>query len=688
MPVSAIKTTVSQNYRRLSQKLAAFVPRKEQNYLVAEIVKTLCGEQGGPHRLLIAEAGTGIGKSLAYLQGAIPAAMLQNKRLVLSTATLSLQEQLINKDLPLFSQVSDSPLRYRLVKGRQRYCCIVRLQQRVDAQAQPQEQLSFGDWLDFKPDATSQALYQSLLDAWHAGSWEGDRDGWPTPIADAHWEAISCQSHSCTPLFPSHQACPFHRARRDLEQQDVLVVNHALLLADLGLGGGVILPPPEECFYVIDEAHHLPVIARDQASAQTALRQDLLWMQKLPQMGDEITKLVQSSLVQKLNEQLNNQVQMLLADYKQLQQLLKAQSHWFADAEIHRFEHGVLPDELQPILRAGLEPLRQLNRLLDRIQGALAEHAKETGRAARTLEAAMSEVAASLLRAQSLLDLWELLLADSDTRPVAKWIAHPERKEYLLQAVPLEMAAWLKHHLWNRCAGAIVLSATLTALNSFDYFCRQAGIYPEDDAQLLRLKSPFDYQRATLLIPQMRCEPTDAEYTRELIATLPRFLHKQMASLILFASYWQMQEVAAGLREAGFSLLVQGEASRQALLHLHRERCDQGTPSILLGTGSFSEGLDLPGQQLTNLVITKLPFAVPDSPIEAALAEAVTRRGGNPFLQIAVPEASRKLIQACGRLIRQEQDEGRIVLLDRRVLTRSYGRSLLASLPPFKQQIE
>lgn len=688
MPVSAIKTTVSQNYRRLNQHLAAFVPRREQNYLVAEIVKTLCGEQGGEHRLLIAEAGTGIGKSLAYLQGAIPAAMLQNKRLVLSTATLSLQEQLINKDLPLFAQISEQPVRYRLVKGRQRYCCIVRLQQLVNQQQAPLEQLSFSELLAFKPDAAQQALFQAMLNAWQAGSWQGDRDSWPETIADTLWDLVSCQSHSCTPLFPDHQDCPFHKARRDLETQDVLVVNHALLLADLGLGGGVILPPPEECFYVIDEAHHLPTIARDQAAAVSSLRQDQLWLQKMPHIGDELTKTMQNSVVSRCCDQLNDQVQLLLADYKQLQQLFKAQRDWFATDTAYRFEHGELPSALHALLSGSHEPLRQMARLLDRLQGQLAEQARESGRFNRQQEALMSELAAAQLRTQHLVELWDLLLVSGERRPVAKWLEYPGAKEYVLHAAPLEMAGWLKHHLWSRCAGAIVVSATLTALNRFDYFCHQAGIHAEDQAQLLRLKSPFDYQRAELLIPQMPCEPADPAFTHALIEQLPRYLAQQQASLILFASYWQMQEVATGLRNQGWSLLVQGEASRQALLALHRERCAHGTPSILLGTGSFSEGLDLPGEQLTNLIITKLPFAVPDSPIEAAMAEAVSRRGGNPFLQITVPEASRKLIQACGRLIRQEQDAGRIVLLDRRIVTRQYGRSLLQALPPFRCTIE
>ena len=149
-----------------------------------------------------------------------------------------------------------------------------------------------------------------------------------------------------------------------------------------------------------------------------------------------------------------------------------------------------------------------------------------------------------------------------------------------------------------------------------------------------------------------------------------------------------MEQVAAAIRQQGLSLLVQGEASRQALLDLHKSKIDGGSGSILFGTQSFSEGLDLPGKLLTNLVITKLPFAVPTSPFEAAMAEAITKRGGNAFLTLTVPAAARKLVQACGRLLRQEQDYGRIVILDRRLVSKSYGSAMLNALPPFQRQID
>ncbi|MBU2178989.1 MAG: ATP-dependent DNA helicase DinG, partial [Gammaproteobacteria bacterium] len=207
--------------------------------------------------------------------------------------------------------------------------------------------------------------------------------------------------------------------------------------------------------------------------------------------------------------------------------------------------------------------------------------------------------------------------------------------------------------------------------------------------QTLQVSSPFAYaERGLIHIPKLNSEPSSDLFTTELIAVLPTYLDKNVGNLVLFASYWQMEQVAKALRLQGFTLLVQGEAGRQSLLDLHKMKIEGGSGSILFGTQSFSEGLDLPGALLTNLIITKLPFAVPTSPFEEAMAEAVTKRGGNPFLQLTVPTAARKLVQACGRLLRQEQDQGKIVILDRRLVTKSYGSAMLKALPPFRQQID
>ena len=260
---------------------------------------------------------------------------------------------------------------------------------------------------------------------------------------------------------------------------------------------------------------------------------------------------------------------------------------------------------------------------------------------------------------------------------------------------PLEVGWQLDQQIWSRCIGAVLVSATLRALNSFGFFCRQAGISdkPEDGVKFLALASPFDYQnQAELLIPKMPCEPSATQFTQVLVDTLPELIQENKANLVLFSSYWQMNQVfdsiAPLFKKSDWSIQVQGKTSRSEILNKHKTLVQCQKTSVLFGTGSFSEGLDLPGELLENLIITKIPFAVPTSPVEQAHAEYIESKGGNPFMQIAVPEASKKLIQSVGRLLRKERDFGRVVILDRRLVTKRYGQALIDSLPPFKLIIE
>ena len=191
-------------------------------------------------------------------------------------------------------------------------------------------------------------------------------------------------------------------------------------------------------------------------------------------------------------------------------------------------------------------------------------------------------------------------------------------------------------------------------------------------------------ENAKLVIAKMTNEPSSPQFTDELIKQLPALIKQDKATLVLFSSYWQMEQVAKALREKHkLQIQVQGEQSRQHIIDNHKKRCDNEVESVIFGTQSFSEGLDLPGKYLTNLIITKLPFSVPTSPVEEAQAEYVTAKGGNPFMSIAVPDASKKLIQATGRLLRNEQDTGVITIMDKRLLTKRYGKDLLDSLPPY-----
>ncbi|TNJ16714.1 ATP-dependent DNA helicase DinG [Aeromonas sobria] len=685
-----LKATIRQTYRQISDGLPGFVPRKEQNFLVAEIAKTLTGEYDKQRRILVAEAGTGIGKSLSYAQGAIPVARLTQKKLVLSTATVALQEQLIHKDLPFYHRHSELPFRFMLVKGRQRYCCEHLLEQAASGVEMANFEIDFGTLSKHKPSDSDKDRFARLWQAYTDGKWDGDRDNWPEPISDACWQHIAADRHTCNKALSHHQHCPFHRARNDMDSADVLVVNHALLLSDLTMGGGIILPPPDECIYVLDEAHHLPTIARDHGAASASVKGSRRWLEKLVQSAGKLARALNKESLIDPQLKLQDALASIQPDLKAVEQWLSANDRLFGSDPHYRFAEGVLPDPL-PMLAENLkESSKKALRALDRMQSAIGEALKDGEIRRKEAEPLLAESGFHLQRLESFCALWEMLGRHVPTgkTPLARWMAKSDDGDIWLHASPIEVGYLLEEWLWSKCLGAVLVSATLTALSSFNYFRHQVGLKEHDGTRYLRLRSPFEYQKAELYLPKMEHEPNSPAFTQELISVLPRILAGKEASLVLFSSYRQMNEVVAGLRAKGLSLLVQGEASRNALLTLHKQKCDGGQASILFGTGSFSEGLDLPGHYLTNLVITKLPFAVPNSPVEEATAEWVEQRGGNPFLQLTVPEASRKLIQACGRLIRKEADRGRVTILDRRLLTKRYGKGLLDALPPFTRRIE
>jgi ATP-dependent DNA helicase DinG len=313
-------------------------------------------------------------------------------------------------------------------------------------------------------------------------------------------------------------------------------------------------------------------------------------------------------------------------------------------------------------------------------------------------EPILAEAGFMIQRLENFNALWNMYAkTDSEkAAPMARWLQKQTpskgntRQDYLLCASPIEVGFTLEDKLWSQCEGAVLCSATLLGLNSFDHFRFQAGLKNNDGSQYHQVSSPFDYQNnAQLVVANMTNEPSETEFTDELIEKLPKYLEQGNASLVLFSSYWQMEKVAQALRDKyKLDIVVQGEHSRQHIIDNHKKRCDADKESIIFGTQSFSEGLDLPGEYLTNLIITKLPFSVPTSPVEQAQAEYVSAKGGNPFMSLSVPDTSKKLVQACGRLLRNELDEGVITLMDKRVITKRYGKQLLDSLPPFERVIE
>ena len=275
-------------------------------------------------------------------------------------------------------------------------------------------------------------------------------------------------------------------------------------------------------------------------------------------------------------------------------------------------------------------------------------------------------------------------LGASRPRRYARWL---NRNLYDVEMVsaPIEPGNILQEVLWQRCYGAVCTSATLTALGRFDRFIERVGLQPDVSAAVIA--SPFNYPEvATFHVPAMQSDPRDFDaHTEEVIALIPDLLNRHVSALVLFTSWRQLNAVISGLpKTLAEGLLVQGEGSKQALLQEHRQRIDEGKSSYLFGVASFSEGLDLPGEYCRHVVIVKLPFSVPDDPVDQAIAEWAEAQGRNAFYEISVPDASLRLVQACGRLIRSEKDYGTISMLDKRIVTQRYGRALIESLPPFR----
>ncbi len=687
---STIQQSIRSSYNNLQHHLEHFIPRRAQNYLVAEIARTLAGHYHKSNRMIVAEAGTGIGKSLAYLMSAIPFASFHHKKVVISTATVALQEQLVNKDLPLFRRISDVPFSFTLAKGRNRYCCAEKLS--ISSGSSDQQIAIFETKPSNKDIDTLKQMYLNLS----TNKWDGERDSWPAPISDTFWSRIVCDKHSCNASLPAHRECPFQKARAQLDKVDVIIANHSLVMADAELGGGVILPEPEQTVFVFDEAHHLPKVARDHSSASSSLKGAASWLEKLSTQSAKLCSLADDRRVNRFRNELQDSLQQLIPS---LNQLAKQFDPALFINKCHRFEHGELPSWLELESQELKKSSKKGAQALAKIADLISERVKEGELSQRLADPALAEIGFFLQRYDNLSKVWHLMAEPTREKgaPLARWVETSEEREgdFIISVSPLEVGWQLDKLLWSRCAGAVLVSATIRALNSFSFFCRQSGISDkqEDGTQFLALASPFDYQNnGELCIPHFKAEPQASEFTDCLIQSLPSYIEEGKANLVLFASYWQMNKVAQNIEKQfkgnKWMLQVQGETSRHDMLKKHKLYCSKKKTSILFGTGSFSEGLDLPGELLENLIITKIPFAVPTSPVEEAHAEYIEQRGGNPFLQISVPEASKKLIQSVGRLLRKEQDSGRVIILDRRLVTKRYGKSLLDSLPPFKRRID
>ena len=716
MSTSAWATHALQAFDNVVAAQAHLRPRAGQREMAAQVAHTFAhahlgkpteGEDSPPNTavapsIAVIQAGTGVGKSLAYSAPAIAMALQRGTRVVISTATVALQEQLVNKDLPALAAHLGQPFRYALAKGRGRFVCQLKLERLVGSSDLYPEEADdlFGETLPTKPVAQAerqaqQQFYASMAEALAQGRWDGDRDSLDTPPAPEAWSPVAAEGSSCTGRHcPAFQSCSYYERRKELVAAQVIVVNHDLLLSSLGAR---LLPELDNCLLVLDEAHHLPATALAQFASSMDLSR-LQWLDKLTSRALRIGQLLEVEEIADipqhssgLRQAMGQLAQAAMAQYGET---LKSPEARFGPASA-RIPRGVLPEALLPPLEAVLAHSMGLLDVLRAIAKALRSTIKETPDEAPRLAALYAQLGSLAPRLEAVFATTELLLHTPapGQAPAAKWFTLEMDGEWIAlqaHASPILPGSTLRQHLWSQVRGAVLTSATLTSCGSFDFFLREVGLHDLPTLATLEVASPFDYpSQGVLWAHHTQAEPKHAgPFTQEMVHTLLHDLASvQTGALVLFTSKEQMRQAVDALPSALRSkVLVQNTMPRFALLNKHREQVEAGQASIIFGMQSFGEGLDLPGALCASLFITKLPFAPPDDPVGEARAEWLRSSGRNPFTDLVVPATAIRLAQWVGRAIRTEHDQAQVYCYDRRLCVTSYGQQIQKSLPDFSFQ--
>lgn len=671
-----------------------YTPRWCQRQMIADIANTLGnvevddeGVRVSDEAVAVIEAGTGTGKTVAYGVSALPLAKALNKRLVIATATVALQEQIVGKDLPDLREQSGLEFSFALAKGRRRYVCLSRLDRLLQEQGTQNRLLPlYDDEIDTEGDY--QLLYESMLDQYGRGEWDGDRDSWPSEIESAAWLPVSTDHSQCTGRQCTfYENCVFYRAREQIYRVDCIVTNQDLVLSDLMMGGGVVLPDPEDTIYVFDEGHHLPRKAIEHLSSFIQLDSTGDWLMTLP---DVLTRLQAETGEQAalLDNRLAQWVEDLQGDLGFLKQSLLLILEDSGGRQ-HRFPNGKVP----AVIRERSQALAGgMNAVHERVAGVVSdlERRLSDSEGDELLEYWLAIIGGAASRLQSAVSLLQAWAKEDEQSavPMARWFSFRDNDDVIASASPVAVREDLHELLWSRAFAAIVTSATLAVGGDFRRYALESGV---PATTLFRaLPSPFRYQeQAELNVPALSADPRDADAHTEMVSNmLPELCQGCRGVLVLFTSWRQLLAVKDMLTpEMLDTVMAQGDRSRAEIIARHRERVDDNLPSVIFGLASFAEGVDLPGEYCDHVIVAKIPFAVPDDPVGATLCEWIDAQGGNSFSEVMIPDAAIRMVQACGRLIRTETDTGRVTILDRRLITQRYGGTLLAALPPFRQVI-
>ncbi len=652
--------------------------RSQQIRMARAVAEAL---SAGKH--LLVEAGTGTGKSMAYLIPAFLWAARNGRRVVVSTNTINLQDQLIRKDIPLLQELLGGELRAAVLKGRTHYLCPARFEALRRLRPRTPEEM--------------RVLAKVLVWLAHGGTGERVDLSLGGPGEMMAWSRISAESEDCTLdacLERTGGACAFYAARTQAEASHVLIVNHALLMADIQSGNRVL---PEYRHLIIDEGHHLEAATtsgmtirihegdlartlRDLVGAPNALLPEASALARRSMGPVEARRLAKAT--QELEVQCSESLQAWSAVFNNLAEFLVG-LHGEEAASSYGLQVRIVPalrslppwssvevawDETRPLLTAIADGVAELAETLAGFGDGGSASAGDVAGALR----------ASLRSLRETADLFERFVFKPDAGTIYWAQLGSDRRRLSVNAAPLAIGPLVERHLWNEKDSIVLTSATLTTAGEFDYLKRRLHAQSADE---VALGSPFDYETSTLLylvndIP----EPGDRlAYQKGIERGLIGLARATRGrTLVLFTSNDQLRRTARALSEPlaqdGITVYEQGEGvSRHALLESFRSDAQ----SVLLGTRSFWEGVDVPGEALSVVVMVRLPFDVPTDPIVSARSETYD----SPFDEYSLPEAILRFRQGFGRLIRAKSDRGAVVILDRRVLTKRYGPYFLQSLP-------
>ena len=693
------------------EQLGQYEDRQSQREMAERIARLY--SLGG---IGLIEAGTGVGKTLGYLIPALRWAAANGERTIVSTNTIALQEQLVGKDLPFLAEaLSDQPVRFALLKGWRNYLCLQRLDQARSA----------GTTLF---DAGAEAELDAL-GAWAARTKDGSLADLTAPPRPELWDEVSAEADLCTRLrCPQFDKCFVFAARREAARADIVVVNHHLLMADIAVrrasqnwAEAAVLPAYTRL--VIDEGHHLEDAASAHLGATVTRRGFQKLLARLERRGKGLLPTLERRLAAAddlLSVASLDLVRARLAPSAATarvlgERLFTVLDEWLADSGSTQVRLTDAFDDA-PVWRAGLgialdDVLREIDLIDDGLR-MVRERLETDTRREEELAPLLNELRGVSRRLSNAGDALRIALrpgAEAHTR--VRWIeAQRSRDEQrrpgdaaaatapdgasarniVVASVPLDLAPILRDDLFRRTESCVLTSATLAVGDGFGFIASRLGLDQADvEPVTASLPSPFDYARqALLVIPTDFPSPNEdgpLHFRRTVQAGADLVEAAGGGVFLLFTSHRDVREAAQLLRAldfgSRFALLVHGEDSRDALLRRFRASGN----AVLIGTSSFWEGVDVPGRALRGLLLARVPFRVPTEPITAAHCEAIEAAGGDAFMEYMVPHAALRLKQGFGRLIRSASDRGAVVLCDPRVLRKSYGAQLLASLPPARR---